>query len=363
MFSNDLKKAWGFHPMQDAFFSSLQETKPSLLPARITFSSHDQYRILILGETTEHMARARGHFYRGDNELPVVGDWVAVELLEGDHQSYPIEAILPQTSSLRRQDTQRGYQTVIANVDIICLVTSFNHDMNVRRLERGLAMIQESRAKPVIVINKNDLLPATEIAAQLDELKNRFGDVPIISSSTKTGEGIKEIIELFSVGQSVTFLGMSGVGKSSLINAILGEDLMHTKEIRQGDSRGKHTTTHRELMLTKKGFWLMDTPGIREFSYGGDEESLVSAFDDIAELMAQCRFSDCSHVSEPGCQILSGLASGSLDKGRWENFLKIKKEMEYQANKRNKVFQSQKKQAHSKLTSSIKKRLKDKGRK
>lgn len=363
MFNNETKRIWGFHPMHDAFFSSLREENPNLIPARVVFSSHDHCKILILGEAEECLAKPRGHFYHQGEELPVVGDWVAVELTDGDHQSLPIESVLPRRSFLRRQDSHKGAQTLIANVDFVAIVTSFNYDLNERRIERGIAMIEDSGAKPIVVINKSDLLEKNEIENWMESLSLRFQNVPVLACSAHQGNGVQHLMNLIEEGQSLAFLGMSGVGKSSLINSMLGDQHMLTTEIREGDSRGRHTTTHRELILSKKGFWIMDTPGIREFAFAGDESSLENAFEDIAELMTHCRFGDCSHQSEPGCRVNEALREGNLSSDRWMNFLKIKKEMEFHAHKNDKAFQSEKKKGRVKFASQLRQRLKDKGRK
>lgn len=361
MFNESTKKLWGFHPMQEAFFNSLQEEKPNLVPARVTFSSHDHYQVMILGREIERAAKVRGRLYHTGDELPVVGDWVAIELQAGDHSSLPIEAVLPRWSSLRRADSQMGDQTLVANVDIIGLVTSFNQDLNERRLERGLAMIEDSRAKPVVIVNKSDLVSAEMVSDKVAELTARLG-VAVLPCSAQTSEGITDLLALLSVGQSVAFLGMSGVGKSTLINAMLGKEVLLTREIREEDSRGRHTTTHRELFLSEKGFWVIDNPGIREFSFSGDEQSLDRTFDDVTTHM-KCKFGDCSHRSEPGCGVLAALQTGELSLARWENYQKIKREMEFQAHKSNKAYQSQKRREWAKHSTRVRQILKDKGKK
>lgn len=363
MFNNSLKKLWGFHPMQEGYFNALHEVNPQLLPARITFSSHDLYKILILNTHTERSAKVRGHFYHNGDELPVVGDWVAIELVPGDHQHLPIEATLPRVTSLKRPSSMLGHQTLLANVDYIGLVTSFNQDLNERRLERGLVMIEDSGAKPIVIINKNDLLDEDSAKKILKDLTTRFGDVPILSCSARTGGGIREVAKLFREGQSVSFLGMSGVGKSSLINALIGEDYLLTKEIRIDDSRGRHTTTHRELFLTKAGFWLLDTPGLRAFSFLGEKEALEHSFDDITSLVTECRFKNCSHSQEPGCKVNEALHVGELSTDRWENYLKLKREMEFHNNKRDKAYNSMRKKEWAKRSAALRQRLKEKGRK
>ncbi len=363
LFDNNLKKLWGLHPMQDAFFNTLKETNSLLVPARIIFSSHEHYKVLILGFEDAKFAKVRGHFYHNNEELPAVGDWVAIEFSPGDHEFLPIEATLPRTSSLKRQDDQRGYQTLVANVDYIALVTSFNQDLNERRLERGLAMIEESRARPLIILNKSDLVTEDVREKHVKELSQRFSGVDIFACSSQNQSGVESIANIFAQGQSVAFLGMSGVGKSTLINAVLGVEALSTQDIRQSDSRGRHTTTHREVFLTKKGFWIVDNPGIRAFSFWGEEGVLERTFDDIADLMSSCRFNDCAHNGEPGCKVGEALENGTLSESRWENYLKIKREMEFHANKNNKLYHSQKRKEYAKRNTDLRQRLKEKGRK
>ncbi len=363
MFNESQKKLWGFHPMQDAFFNSLREENPKIVPARITFSSHDQYKVLILGQDEEKFAKVRGSFYFEDKDRPVVGDWVTIEITPGEHEHLPIEHILPRISCLKRQDEQRGFQALVANVDFIALVTSFNQDLNERRLERGLVMIEESKATPVIIVNKSDLVDEKIIRENLEKLRQRFPDTKIFACSAQTQHGINEITNLFTEGQSITFLGMSGVGKSSLINAILGHEALTTQEIRTEDARGRHTTTHRELFRASKGFWIIDNPGIREFSSWGDDSALNKTFDDIATLMSSCRFGDCTHQQEPGCKVNEALSDGLLSADRWENYQKIKREMEFHANKHNKAFHSQKRKEFAKRNTELRQILKEKGKK
>lgn len=321
------------HPMQEAYLSTLREQSPQLIPARVIFTSHESYTVLIPSLKKERTAKLRGHFYHEGEELPVVGDWVAVELTEGDHEFLRIEATLPRTTSLRRFDASRGHQTLVANVDYVCLVTSFNEDFNERRLERGLAMINEGKATPIIILNKGDLIDKEAADKYLQDLTSRFPHVKVMTSAAKKGVGVEEIRSLFKPNQSITFLGMSGVGKSTLINALLGSNELDTGGIREDDARGRHTTTHREMFLTKDGYWVIDNPGIREFSFHGDDSTLETTFDDVADLVSRCRFGNCSHEVEPGCKVKEALASGELSKERWGNYSKMKKEIAYQAAK------------------------------
>ncbi len=323
--------------MQEAYFASLKAENPNLAIARVIFSSHDHYRVLLFKTKTEMLAKARGHLLHNKDELPAIGDLVCVELSTTDHDFVPIESLLPRTSSLKRQDARGKQEVLVANVDFVGLVTSFNQDLNERRLERGLTMVYESGAKPFVVVNKSDLV-TPEIAEQrISELTSRFPDTPVISCSVRNKQGVEKVSVFFKPGMSVAFLGMSGVGKSSLINLLIGEDRTVTSEIREDDSRGRHTTTHREVFLTNTGYWIIDNPGIREFSFAGDDEALDTTFDDILGFAAKCRFGNCSHTNEPKCGVKDALVSGELSKDRWENYSKMKREHDYQVKKASRV--------------------------
>ncbi len=329
--------AWTLHPMQDAYFATLRAENPNLAIARVIFSSHDHYRVLLFGTKTEKLAKARGHLLHNKDELPAIGDLVCVEVSTTDHDFLPIESLLPRTSSLKRQDSRGKQEVLVANVDYVGLVTSFNQDLNERRLERGLTMVNESGAKPFIVVNKSDLVSPEVAQLRVADLVGRFPDTPIIPCCVRNKEGVEKVSVFFKPGMSVAFLGMSGVGKSSLINLLIGSDRTVTSEIREDDSRGRHTTTHREVFLTNSGYWIIDNPGIREFSFAGDEEALDTTFDDILAFAAKCRFGNCSHTNEPKCGVKEALASGELADDRWENYRKMKREHDYQVKKAGRV--------------------------
>ncbi len=329
--------------MQEAYFASLRAENPNLAIARVIFSSHDHYRVLLFNSKIEKLAKARGHLLHNKDELPAIGDLVCVEVSATDHDFLPIESLLPRTSSLKRQDSRGKQEVLVANVDFVGLVTSFNQDLNERRLERGLAMVNESGAKPFIVVNKSDLVLPEVAEQRVADLVGRFPDTPIIPCSVKNKLGVEKVSVFFKPGMSVAFLGMSGVGKSSLINLLIGEDRTVTSEIREDDSRGRHTTTHREVFLTNTDYWIIDNPGIREFSFAGDDEALETTFEDILVFAEKCRFGNCSHTTEPKCAVRDALASGELSKDRWENYRKMKREHDYQVEKANKLKSKKKK--------------------
>jgi ribosome biogenesis GTPase / thiamine phosphate phosphatase len=256
----------------------------------------------------------------GPGELPVVGDWVG--LRDG-----LIDAVLPRSSKFSRKTpfTEVSEQVLVANVDVAFLVMGLDErDFKVRRLERYLTTAWEGGATPIIVLNKVDL--TAELERQIAETEAVAFGVPIHAVSGETGEGVEELRAHLAGGRTVVLLGSSGVGKSTIINRLLGEEHFRTNDVRS-DGRGRHTTTHRELVPVPGGGVIIDTPGLRELQLWETDGGLDQAFVDIAELIAECRFSDCAHRTEPGCAVKAALADGSLPTERWESYLKLQREL------------------------------------
>jgi ribosome biogenesis GTPase len=254
----------------------------------------------------------------------VAGDWVAAEQLLGEDRAI-VRAVLPRRSRFARKEPWlTEEQVVAANVDTVFLVTDCGRDFKPRRLERYLTAAWDSGAAPVIVLTKSDL--AADVSETVAEAEAIAFAVPVHAVSSVTGEGLGELDPYLLPGRTVALLGSSGVGKSTLVNRLLGEDLLATAELRR-DGRGRHTTTHRELVHLPGGALLLDTPGMRELQLWADESALDETFADVVELARECRFSDCAHGQEPGCAVRAALGNGSLPQIRWESYSKLQREL------------------------------------
>jgi ribosome biogenesis GTPase len=264
-------------------------------------------------------------------DFPVVGDWVALD--EGG----VIAAVLPRRAAFRRMaadGTRRGArlddeQVMAANVDVALLVAGLDHDFNLRRIERYLAVAWSSGITPIVVLNKSDM--AHDLDGRLVAVAAIAPGVTILAISAATGDGLEALWAHLPAGTTTAILGSSGVGKSTIINALLGEDRQRTGVVRESDSRGRHTTTHRELFQVPNGALLIDTPGIRALEILGGDDGLDATFDDVNELAAECRFSDCGHDGEPGCAVRAALADGRLSEERLAGQRKLERELAHTA--------------------------------
>jgi ribosome biogenesis GTPase len=280
--------------------------------------------------------------YSGDyTQDPVaVGDWIVMRdpFVDGQNKSAAIiKELVPRKSKIARiaAGDHIKEQVIAANIDIVFIVTSINQDFNLNRLQRYLFLIRQGLARPVILLSKTDLESSYDKIIQ--DLSDKIdGDVLIIPTSVITEKGVDQVKDLIAEGCTSVFVGSSGVGKSSLVNFLLGSQVQAVKEVRDDDDKGKHTTTSRKLFFIPDGGMIIDTPGIRGVSVFGSEEVLSDKFEQIEELMTKCKFSNCSHTTDPGCAIVEALKSGGLDTTQWENYLKLSAETAFNNNKLNK---------------------------
>jgi ribosome biogenesis GTPase len=305
----------------------LASEAPGLVPGRILSEERGLY--VVASAVGESPASASGRL-RHDSELdptaawPAVGDWVALEPANGTEHRL-IQRVLPRRTAVVRRapgDRRLPSQVLAANVDAVFVVTSANADFNVRRLERYLAVAWESGATPVVLLSKADLAPDIESYRTAAEAVS--AGVEVIAVSVVTGEGLDEVRGHLGAGRTVVFTGSSGVGKSSIVNAIAGAPLLETAAIREDDARGRHTTTRRQLVRLVDGL-LIDTPGLRELGVL-DGEGIGNAFEDVERAAESCRFADCGHRTEPRCGVRAALAAGSLSPERLEAFRKLERE-------------------------------------
>jgi ribosome biogenesis GTPase len=304
-----------------------------LIPARVIVQQRGLYEIVTdLGELSATLAGKFAHNAE-DGDYPVTGDWVAVQARPAEG-SATIQDVLPRSSTFIRRASGPGAargQVVAVNVDVALLAASMNADLNARRLERYLATAWESGAEPVIVLTKADTCADAE--ARMNEIEAVAMGVPVLAISAVTGAGLDALRAYLRPGHTAVLIGSSGVGKSTLVNALAGRAQMATQAIREDDARGRHTTTHRELVLLPSGALILDTPGMRELGLWEAGDGVSAAFADIEALAVQCRFHDCRHHSEPGCAIIDALDSGALDAARWKAYGKLQRELEFHDNK------------------------------
>ncbi|MBU0982321.1 MAG: ribosome small subunit-dependent GTPase A [candidate division Zixibacteria bacterium] len=325
----------GWNPYFEAFFEPYRGK--GLVPARVSQEHRTLYHIL--GEDGDLIAEVTGklrHEAESRADFPAVGDWVAVARRENE-QAATIHALLPRRSGFTRKAVLSGGmpetggrvdgQVVAANVDTVFLVSGLDLDFNVRRIERYITMSWDSGAAPVVILNKADI--CEDIDEKVAAVEQVAIGAPILPLSAEQETGLDQLDMYLKPGATVAFLGSSGVGKSTLINRLLGEDRIKTQQVRAYDSHGRHTTTYRELYVLPGRGIVIDTPGMRQIQMWTDEEGLSRSFEDIIALIGQCRFSDCRHIDEPGCAIREGLENGTLDAGRWKGFVKMQKEVNF----------------------------------
>lgn len=263
-------------------------------------------------------------------DFPAVGDWVVIHVIPDDRFAL-IHDVLPRKTKFSRKvaGSTTEEQIIAANIDTVFIVSGLDEDFNLRRIERYLLMTEQSGAEAVVLLNKADL--CSDAQEKCDAVRAVAPDVPIYILSALRHQGLEVIRSHIAAGKTASLLGSSGVGKSTIINALIGESIQTVQEVREESGKGKHTTTRRELFVLPGGGILIDTPGMRELQLWSGSESLSSTFEDIESLSQQCRFRDCKHESEPDCAVRAALDDGTLDPGRFRNYIKMQKEIRYLA--------------------------------
>ena len=306
-----------------------------LIPGRVTELRREQFTVIT--ECGELTAVLKGVFYheaQTREDFPCVGDFVFLDY--NDSGVSRIAKLLPRHSKFSRADFSghaAGYvktvleQVVATNFDYVFILSSLNWDFKVSRIMRYLTQARQSGGQPVVILTKADLSPDYEVSVA--DVRQAMPNIPVHAISSHTGHGLPELEQYLKNGKTVVFLGMSGVGKSSLLNALMEEKVMEVKDIREDDSRGRHTTTHRQLFMLPSGAMVIDTPGMRELGLLDADEGIRVGFADVEELFSQCRFNNCRHQTEPGCAVQTALTDGSLSHEHWERYLLQKKENKF----------------------------------
>lgn len=322
---------YGYTPVLDTY---------GYMPARITAVYRERYEIVC--ENGFRYAKLKTSVYFGVKQclesFPTVGDFVLIDYNNSgdslivktlERKSYFIRK--DPGSKLHRSEGSDISQIVAANFDYVFIVSSINYDLNLKRIERYLTLSYQSGAIPIIVLTKCDL--KEDFSQEIKSVQSVSGSTLVHAVSSKTGYGIDELSQYLKPRKTIVFMGSSGVGKSSLVNTLSGKEIMKVNEIREDDSKGRHTTTHRQLIKLDSGAMIIDTPGMRELGMWNVEDGIVDAFSDVESYFGKCKFSNCTHTNEPGCAILAALNSGELSIERWNNYNELKREARYSDNK------------------------------
>jgi len=316
----------------DAWFAGQASAhcEPPSSVARVAAVDRDQ--LLLLGESGAFKARLAGKFLHetvSGARLPCVGDWVCVEKSPAGQLGL-LHGVLVRKTSLRRRAAGEAsdVQMIAANVDVVIVVQSCHYDFNLNRLERYLVMARDGGATPCVLLTKTDLVEPAVVVAQVAQIRKAGIDVPVLTLSNVTGDGIVDLQGVLEPGKTYCFVGSSGVGKSTLINALLGREVLETRVV-SGTGEGRHTTVRRELIVLPNGAMVIDNPGMREFGVLGAGGGIEASYADITARAAECHFRDCTHTSEPGCAVLQAVESGEIESEHYENFLRLRTESEY----------------------------------
>jgi ribosome biogenesis GTPase / thiamine phosphate phosphatase len=351
---------WGWNGYFEAVWEDSE--RGTAQPARVVAQGRGIWRVA--GDFGECPAEAAGKLRLAAEkgaDWPAVGDWVATELRDNGSAAV-IHEVLPRRSRFVRKTAGKKIveQVIAANVDIALLVSALDGDFNPRRVERYLTQCWESGARPMIVLNKADVCEAPQ--EKVEEMERAAMGVSICVVSATTGQGFDELEMYLARGQTIVLLGSSGVGKSTILNRLLGRCIQEVQEVRESDSRGRHTTTAREIFALTSGALLMDTPGLRELQLWDADEGISQTFADIESLATQCRFGNCRHNSEPGCAVQGAIDAGELDFRRLENWRKLQRELAFLKRKADPEASQNEKQRIKQLMRGVNKMYRDRGK-
>lgn len=338
------------------FFNHQCSLDKDLVPARVIAEHKETY--ILRNENAEFSAKITGkmmHEATHREDYPAVGDWVLVSNL--DEEQSIIHEILPRKTILKRKVSGKSDMQIIAsNIDTVFIVQSVDRDYSLNRLERYFSVAKTGNMKHVIILNKTDLTTEEDLEAKITEIRDRFKDIVIYATSIITEKGVSDLRASIVKGCTYCFVGSSGVGKSSLINTLRGNNFIKTAEIGLQTQRGKHITTHRELFVMESGGLLIDNPGMREIGLLDSEGSIGNVFPEILELSEKCSFQNCTHIHESGCVVLEAVNSGDLDRNRYDNYIKLVRENEY--NNMSKLEKREKDRKFGKYIKQAKKQIK-----
>jgi ribosome biogenesis GTPase len=343
------------HQGWDVFFEQVYKDPflSALTPARVIGEERELYRVQWQKDQSAWASITGKMQYRaaGRQDFPAVGDWVLIDIPPGSDRVV-IHAICPRKTVLKRQQVASStadVQIIGSNIDIVYIATSMNEDMNIRRLHRYVTLVLDSGAKPVILLTKADLQEDGG-ASLKTEAENEFPGIEVHTLAMGKFAEADFFAKDLSHGKTAVVVGSSGVGKSTLVNYLIGEEKIKTQEIREEDGRGRHTTTSRFLFQSRFEGWVIDTPGMREISFLDHEEGLSAQFADIEAFLGRCRFSDCQHESEPGCIVQEALDQGRMDRDRWQSYLKLAAEIRHAMRKQDRALYAEDKRRWKKLS-------------
>ncbi len=353
------------HTLEDLgwgpFFDQHIDTIEGLIRGRVAEEQRGAYVLLCEHGALDATVTGRMmHQADAREDYPAVGDWVLARMVPGEVKAV-IHRVLPRRTKLSRKTagTQIAEQIIVANVDVVFVVSALDRDLNARRIERYLSVIWESGARPVVVLNKADL--AEDRQSLVREVERSVVGSDVIVTSAATAEGIDDVRRHIERGKTAAFVGSSGVGKSSLVNCLLGRAEQSVNEL-NAYGKGSHTTTSREMLFVPGGGLIVDTPGLRELALWDAEQGLSQAFADVESFFSGCAFNDCSHVSEPGCAVQGALRAGRLDHERWDSYRKLERERVFIESKRDVNLRSAEREKWKKIARQNRKRMKTFGR-